>query len=60
MEAEGVLDINKRSVENYNIRYNPFIGDGGWGGGGIGGGVRCPIIWGWRHGWVGDMGVFGF
>ena len=27
MEAEGVLDIYKRSVENYNIRYNPFIGD---------------------------------
>ena len=27
MEAEGVLDIYKRSVENY-IRYNPFIGDG--------------------------------
>ena len=27
MEAEGVLDICKRSVANYNIRYNPFIGD---------------------------------
>ena len=27
MEAEEVLDIYKRSVENY-IRYNPFIGDG--------------------------------
>ena len=28
MEAEGVLDIYKRSVENYNVQYSPFIGDG--------------------------------
>ena len=56
MEAEGVLDINKRSVENYNIRFDitHLSVMGGWGG------VRCPIIGGWRHGWVGDMGVFGF
>lgn len=26
METKGVLDICKSSVENYNIRYNPFIG----------------------------------
>ena len=28
MEAEVVLDIYKRAVENYNIQYNPFIADG--------------------------------
>lgn len=28
METKEVLDIYKSSVENYNIRYNPFIGDG--------------------------------
>lgn len=27
METNGVLDICKSSVENYDIRYNPFIGD---------------------------------
>ena len=28
MEVEGVLDIYKRSVANYNIWYNPFMGYG--------------------------------
>ena len=28
MEAEGVLDIYKRSVANYNTQYKLFIGDG--------------------------------
>ena len=27
MKGEGVFDLHKRSVENYNIWYNPFIGD---------------------------------
>lgn len=29
METKGVLDICKSSVENYNIRYNPFMDDDG-------------------------------
>ena len=28
MESDGVLHLYKRSVINYGIRYNPFIGDG--------------------------------
>lgn len=28
MESEGVLEIYNRSLEKYNVRYNPFIGDG--------------------------------
>lgn len=27
MEADGVLEMYQRSVQRYNIYYNPFIGD---------------------------------
>ena len=28
MESDGVIEMYRRSVNNYSIRYNPLIGDG--------------------------------
>ena len=28
MEADGALELFGRSVDKYNLRYNPFVGDG--------------------------------
>ena len=28
MESDGVIELYRRSVDKYGIRYNPFIGDG--------------------------------
>ena len=28
MEADGVVEMYQRSIQRYNIHYNPFIGDG--------------------------------
>ena len=28
MEVDGVVEMYQRSIQRYNIYYNPFIGDG--------------------------------
>ena len=28
MESDGVIEMYQRSINNYSIRYNPFVGDG--------------------------------